>query len=112
SPLVFSQESGTLLCGWGSTQGSIIEAGQVLRGMGHDVGWLIFKDLWPLDWEKVTALAGDKKLIMVEQNATGQLGSLITGQTGIFPAGRVLKYDGRPMGPRFIVQTITTMMEQ
>jgi 2-oxoglutarate ferredoxin oxidoreductase subunit alpha len=41
------------------------------------------------------ALAGARRIIIVEQNATGQLERLVSG-TPIRIAGRVHRYDGRP----------------
>ena len=36
-----------------------------------------------------------KKIVNVEQNFTGQLGKLITQETGILMDSSILKYDGR-----------------
>ncbi|MDE3101593.1 MAG: hypothetical protein KGJ98_05090, partial [Chloroflexota bacterium] len=41
-------------------------------------------------------LRAAKRLVLVEENYSGQLGSLIAEQTGVLIADRVLKYDGRP----------------
>ncbi|GAG16633.1 unnamed protein product, partial [marine sediment metagenome] len=37
-----------------------------------------------------------KKIILVENNVTGQLGRLIREKTGIKIENRILKYDARP----------------
>ena len=111
-PSFFSKESAVLLAGWGSSRGSIMEACLTLRGMGYDVGWLIFHDIWPLDWTEVSGIIKDRKLIMVEQNRTCQLGQLIRQQTGIRFSNSVLKYDGRPMYPDDITENVKKMMEQ
>ena len=37
-----------------------------------------------------------KKVILVENNSTGQLGRLIREKTGIKIENRIFKYDGRP----------------
>jgi 2-oxoglutarate ferredoxin oxidoreductase subunit alpha len=37
-----------------------------------------------------------EKIIVVENNATSQLGSLLMLETGIEPDGSILKYDGHP----------------
>ncbi len=44
------------------------------------------------------ALAGVKKIIVVEENATGQLAALCR-QYGIVADHRILKYDGRSFTP-------------
>ena len=41
------------------------------------------------------ALEGSRRIITVEQNATGQLEKLLALQS-VRPDGRILKYDGRP----------------
>ena len=52
--------------------------------------------LSPFPGQKVReALEGSRRVVTVEQNATGQLGKLLALQS-IRPDGRILKYDGRP----------------
>ncbi|MCF8045093.1 MAG: 2-oxoacid:acceptor oxidoreductase subunit alpha [Desulfarculaceae bacterium] len=111
-PSIFSKESAVLLAGWGSSRGSIMESCLTLRSLGYDVGWLIFHDIWPLDWDQVSEVVTDRKLILVEQNRTCQLGRLIRQQTGIAFSDSVRKYDGRPLYPDFITENVKKMMEQ
>ena len=40
---------------------------------------------------------------MIENNATGQLAHLIRAETGKKASGNVLKYDGRPFTPEYII---------
>lgn len=97
----------TLLVGWGSTRGAIQEAVDLLRKAGLKIGSLHFTDLWPFPNHAVEKrLAGKSKIIMVEQNATAQLGQLIRQQTGIDFFKAVLKYDGRPFYPIEIVRAV------
>lgn len=111
SPSFFSKESAVLLTGWGSSRGSIMESCLTLRSLGYDVGWLIFHDIWPIDWDEVSEILTDRKMIMVEQNRTCQLGQLIRQQTGIAFSNSVRKYDGRPLSPDFITENVKKMME-
>lgn len=105
SPNEYHGRSGTLLVGWGSTKGAIKEAVDRLRGEGIDVGCLNFVDLWPLPSDKVkTALNKGKRFFVVEQNSTAQFGQLIKEQTGLVHSGAILKYDGRPIYPKEIVE--------
>lgn len=103
-PWVFSENSDIFLTGWGSTKGSIVEAGLLLREQGIDVGWIIFEDLWPLNRDDLKKVLENKQLIVVEANATAQLGSLIKMLTGIQFSDHILKYDGRPIDPAFIME--------
>ena len=49
-----------------------MEAWLHLREEGIDAGWIIFEDLWPLDKQELKNQLENKKLILVEGNATGQ----------------------------------------
>jgi 2-oxoglutarate ferredoxin oxidoreductase subunit alpha len=109
-PLVFCEDSSFYLTGWGSTKGSIMEACLRLREEGIDVGWVIFEDIWPLDSHRLKTLLENKKLIMVEGNATCQLGRLIRQETGIDYVTRILKYDGRPFYPEYIIERAKQIM--
>ena len=109
-PSVFCEGSSFYLTGWGSTKGSIMEACLHLREEGIEAGWIIFEDIWPLDYHKLTKLLENKKLIMVEANAGCQMGSLIRQMTGIDYMSSILKYDGRPIYPEYIIENIKQIM--
>ena len=60
--------------------------------------------LEPFPAEAVTAaLASARRVITVEVNATAQLATLIRANTGRPVDGRILKYDGRPFTPEYIL---------
>jgi 2-oxoglutarate ferredoxin oxidoreductase subunit alpha len=62
-------------------------------------------ELWPFPRDAVTrALGGAKKLVMVEMNATGQLNRLLRQETGLAAGHLVLKYDGAPFTPEYILR--------
>ncbi len=111
-PEVFHDKSAFFLTAWGSTKGSVIEAGKTLRDKGIDVGWIIFEDIWPLDSKGLETVIKDKKLIVVEGNATCQLGSLIRQQTGVDYFSSILKYDGRPIYPEYIIKNFKMITGQ
>ncbi|MBT7715567.1 MAG: 2-oxoacid:acceptor oxidoreductase subunit alpha [Deltaproteobacteria bacterium] len=105
APSGYFEDSDILLVGWGSTQGAIREAVDLLRERGQEVGCLNFTDMWPFPVEHSQRLLGrTKRFIMVEQNSSSQLGLLIREQTGLSFDGTVLKYDGRPFFPIEIVE--------
>jgi 2-oxoglutarate ferredoxin oxidoreductase subunit alpha len=107
APQIYFGDSDILLVGWGSTQGAIQEAVDILRADGNDVGSLSFADLWPFPIQLASeALQKAQAFFMVEQNSGAQLGQLIRMQSGLHPAGAVLKYDGRPFFPIEIVKEI------
>ncbi len=93
-----------LIIGWGSTKTVILDAldsidGSISSGKG-DYKFLQVLYMEPLsseiEEEIRKVLDSDGKVILVEQNVTGQLGRLIREKTGIQIENRILKYDSRP----------------
>ena len=98
----------TLLLGWGSTWGPIAEAVALLNqdGKGRFAA-LVFGDVYPLPQKLLAEKTPKaKRVINVEQNATGQLAGLIREQTGIACTGSILKYDGRQISAEEIVDRV------
>lgn len=89
-----------VLC-FGSTYGPVREAVNLLQSERKSVGMVHLHDIWPFPKERLLARLGRaNQVIVVENNATGQLGRLLTRETRIRPDGLVLRYDGRPFsGP-------------
>ncbi len=96
-----------LLVGWGSMDGPIKEAIQILNEHGvkdRRYGALIFGDIYPLPQKQLLRYAPHaSEIINIEQNATGQLADLIREQTGIVCSRSILKYDGRQISATEIV---------
>ncbi len=108
SPL-FNEQTGAelTLVGWGSTYGAINEAVQLLRGNKIKANHLHFTELWPFSAEAaLSALDKKSKSIAIENNATGQLAQLIRRETGYKAGGQILKYDGRPFSPQYILDAL------
>ncbi len=110
-PSIFHEKSLFILTAWGSTKGCVVEAGTRLREEGFDTGWLIFEDIWPLNFDIIKKRVENKKLIIVEGNATSQLGSLIRQQTGVGCFETILKYDGRPFYPEYIIEKVKQIVK-
>jgi len=81
-----------LFISWGSTY-ELLKA-VVEKQNGYAL--LHYRQLHPLSGE-ILRYFKDKKLILVEQNATGQFGKLITQEFGIECDYKLLKYDGMPL---------------
>lgn len=98
----------TLLLGWGSTWGPITEAIELLNREGNArYAALVFGDVYPLPQKLLLEKAPKaKRVINVEQNATGQLAGLIREQTGIACTGSILKYDGRQIPAEEIAERV------
>ena len=98
-----------LLIGWGSTYGVLREAVDALSASGTKTAMLHFSDIWPLPQKRLKdMLAEVKRSCCVENNATGQLASLIRRETGLLIDRSILKYDGRP----FMADEIVKEVEQ
>ncbi|HPR79379.1 MAG TPA: 2-oxoacid:acceptor oxidoreductase subunit alpha, partial [Candidatus Limiplasma sp.] len=98
----------TLLLGWGSAWGPIAQAVQLLNeDRQGQYAALVFGDIYPLPQKLLTEKASKaKRIINVEQNATGQLAGLIREETGIACTGSILKYDGRQISGEEIAERI------
>ena len=98
----------TLLIGWGSTWGPIEEAVRLLNKKNPDqYAALVFGDVYPLPQQLLKEKSAKTcHIINVEQNATGQLSSLIREETGIVCEGSILKYDGRQISGEEIAERI------
>jgi 2-oxoglutarate ferredoxin oxidoreductase subunit alpha len=95
------------LIGWGSTYGAILEAASILEEDRLSVNVLQLNELWPFPVSAVeSAVAKAKTSLVVENNAMGQLAHLIRAETGIKAGGRILRFDGRPFSPSYIVKEI------
>ncbi|MCG6917879.1 MAG: 2-oxoacid:acceptor oxidoreductase subunit alpha [Deltaproteobacteria bacterium] len=96
-----------LLVTWGSTKGSILEAAAKLRSDSIRVGTLHFSQVWPLvPHQFLGVLRGAGEVVCVEGNAFGQLARLIRRETGFDVHRRVLRYDGLPITPEFIIREL------
>lgn len=97
-----------LLLGWGSTYGPIKEAIEILNEKNPGkFAALVFGDVYPLPQVMLKQKSGiAKRIVNIEQNATGQLAGLIREETGIVCDDSILKYDGRQISSEEIVQRI------
>ncbi len=93
-----------LLMSWGSSQEAVTEAAARFRDTGKRVGTLHFSQIWPLDPELfINHLCGAGRVVCVEGNATGQFARLIRRETGFEVHGHILRYDGLPLTPEYIM---------
>ncbi|MBM4302054.1 MAG: 2-oxoacid:acceptor oxidoreductase subunit alpha [Deltaproteobacteria bacterium] len=96
----------TLAC-WGSSLGPVVEAVARLNANSTPARLVHFSELWPFPAQAVArSLGRPKKLVMVEMNATGQCNRLLRQETGITADHLVLKYDGAPLTPEYILRAL------
>lgn len=105
-PSIYGPEEAELtLVGWGSMFGPMKEAVERLNAQGVRANMVHIADVWPFPAEAVAKfLSKARRLVAVENNYSGQLADLIRMKTGIEIKERILKYDGRPISPEFILR--------
>ncbi|MBM3316123.1 2-oxoacid:acceptor oxidoreductase subunit alpha, partial [candidate division WOR-3 bacterium] len=82
---------------WGTTWGPVREAVGVLQSERQRVGMVHFGELVPFPAAQARQrLGAARRLVTVENNATGQLAKLLAREAGIEVHEQILKYDGRP----------------
>ncbi len=95
---------------WGSGYYPVREAMRILAQQGISSNFLHITDIWPFPAQAVTeALRGAKRIVAVESNYTGQMAGLIRRETGIHIEERILRYDGRPISPEYILRGLEGM---
>jgi len=91
-----------LVIAWGSTKGSVLEA---MAHVDKPIKFMQVLYLSPFpDWEVTKHLDGVEKTLIVENNLTAQLRSLIRESTGNLIENSVLKNDGRPFDYVFLAK--------
>ena len=100
----------TLVC-WGSSFGACIDVVNnknfTSRSFSRGgINLINFEYIYPMPKSLDKFLSKFKKLILVEQNKTGQLGKLIRQETGIEIKNKILKYDSRPFWSDEIINKI------
>jgi len=86
------KNSKNIILGWGSTQGAIIDS---IKELNCEFMQILYIEPFA---KKIKEELKNKNIILIENNATGQLGKLIAEKTGIFieDKNKILRYDGRP----------------
>jgi len=96
-----AEDAGLTLIAWGSTYGPLREAVDRLGARGVRVRMLHFADIWPLPSGVAELLTGET--VAVENNYSGQFADLLRMATGHAVSRRILKWDGRPLSPEYIL---------
>ncbi|MDR5695278.1 MAG: 2-oxoacid:acceptor oxidoreductase subunit alpha [Armatimonadota bacterium] len=90
---------------WGTTYGPVREAVDILNSQGVRARMLHFVDIWPFPVDAVLPLLERSgRLVAVENNGTGQFAHLLRAMTGREVDDRILRFDGRPLSPDYILR--------
>jgi 2-oxoglutarate ferredoxin oxidoreductase subunit alpha len=97
--------------GWGSTKHSILDAMAIAQKTVSTpkIGYLHYEYMYPVRTETFKKLAEQhgQNLVLIENNYLGQLGALLTQETGYQFSQRLLKYDGR----QFFVEEVLEIIQ-
>jgi len=101
------------LVGWGATKGAILDAMPELEADGRTVNFVQIRMMRPFPAEAVTTiLRNARQTVLIENNYSAQLGSLIAEHTGVIMDHHVLKYDGRPFSRNEIIEGVRAALAE
>ena len=101
------EDAEVTLVGWGSTHGAIKEARVQLAEKGVSVNQLSIRWILPFHSQHVEQiLNAAKKVIIVENNYSGQFARYLRSETGFAAHGHIRKYDGEPFMPHHIADGV------
>jgi 2-oxoglutarate ferredoxin oxidoreductase subunit alpha len=104
-------EADVTLLGWGSTQGVIREAMEQLATQNVVANNLQIKWLVPLHADAIMEQLGKaSRVIIVENNYSGQFARYLRSETSFVADGHIRKYDGEPFMPHHIVDGVKTIL--
>jgi 2-oxoglutarate ferredoxin oxidoreductase subunit alpha len=99
------------LVGWGSTAGVIDEAIEQLAARGIAANHLQVRWLAPLHGDAIlSALSASRRVVIVENNYSGQFARYLRSETGIQADGHIRKYDGEPFLPHHIADGVLEVL--
>jgi 2-oxoglutarate/2-oxoacid ferredoxin oxidoreductase subunit alpha len=95
------------LIGWGSTDGVIQEAREILAEEGITANQLQIRWMVPLHGDAIVKiLQRSRHTILIENNYSGQFARYLRSETSFVPDGHIRKYDGEPFMPHHIVEAV------
>jgi 2-oxoglutarate ferredoxin oxidoreductase subunit alpha len=112
-PPLFSgpENAEVTLVGWGSTWGVLSEAVERLNAAGITTNHLHIRYLLPFQVREVQKMLGrSRRIIIVENNQSGQFARHLRAETGIAANGHIRKYDGEPFEPKHIVAAVQDIL--
>ncbi len=111
-PEVINENAKTFFVTFGSSTNSCIEAMNILKESGVDIGVISFSYMLPFNSDKIKQLLENKNLIDVECNYTGQLSKLIAMYTGVLIKDKILSYDGEALSSRDVAERAKIILKK
>jgi 2-oxoglutarate/2-oxoacid ferredoxin oxidoreductase subunit alpha len=99
--------------GWGSTKNVMLDIIQLLSEFtDKKIAYLHYQYIYPVKTQVFTEYSHKaNRLVLIENNALGQLGQLLGSKTGIQFWEKLLKYDGRPFFVEDVLEFILSENE-
>lgn len=107
-PIIYGKDKTdiSIIC-WGSNKNVCIEAGRILEEQEISINVIHFIYVYPLDEKKLLPILENlKKVVIIENNFTGQFAGLLKEKIGFLADEHLLKYNGEPFYPEEIVRFI------
>src|SRR5262249_34299747 len=99
------------LVGWGSTWGVLVDAVERLNRDGIATNHLHFKFLLPFHAKEAREILGkSRRIVVVENNQSGQFARHLLAEADITAHGHIRKYDGEPFEPKHIVAGVKEIL--
>jgi len=98
-PVIYGDQNPDIsFVGWGSVKNTMLDVMACLQEFtDKKIAYLHYEYMYPLKTQTLKEFAKNAKhLVLVENNATGQLGNIISSKTEIPFWEKILKCDGRP----------------
>ena len=110
--LVGPNDATATLVGFGSTWGVVLEAIEKLASENNIVvNQLHIKWIVPFHADAISSILADsQKIIIVENNYSGQFARYLRSETGIQGDAHIRKYDGEPFMPHHIVDGVKAIL--
>ena len=106
------EDAEVTLLGWGSTKGVISEAVDLLNQRGIRTNQLQIRYLHPFQSDQVIQiLEKGRHVFCVEVNYSAQFARHLRAETGLSVDGHILRYDGEPLEPEYIVSEVRALLE-
>ena len=106
-----SEDAEITLVGWGSTYGVIHEAIEQLKAESINANHLPIKWIVPFHTKQINeVLTNSKKVIIVENNFSGQFYRYMRSEIGMDVDAHIRKYDGEPFMPHQVVNGVKAIM--
>lgn len=108
-----AKNASIILVSWGSNKLIVEEAVRSLNGEGLKLGALHFSQIFPLTERMLSKYQLEKKrLICIENNATGQFAKLFRTELGLDVTDKILKYNGECFTAEEIMDRVKKMLQK